>query len=202
MLIRNDIVGVVLAGGSSSRMGADKALLPLGGAPLITRGADALSAVFSEVLVSSGAVKRYAFLGLNEIIDVFTDSGPLGGIHAALLAADNRPIFVIACDLPFVNRELVEYILAQGEPARTRIAESEGRIQPLFGLYDPNILPHLELCLREGRFSVVKALMEYNHDVVPIGPHLSFFRPNILQNVNTMSDYQSTTESSDEKRQE
>ena len=80
MPLRSDIIGVVLAGGASSRMGTDKALLPLGGAPIITYAAKALSSVFSEVVVSSGSGKRYAFLGLNEISDVFNDSGPLGGI--------------------------------------------------------------------------------------------------------------------------
>jgi len=63
MPLRSDIIGVVLAGGASSRMGTDKALLPLGGAPIITYAAKALSSVFSEVVVSSGSGKRYAFLG-------------------------------------------------------------------------------------------------------------------------------------------
>ncbi|HCA81229.1 MAG TPA: hypothetical protein DEP53_15970 [Bacteroidetes bacterium] len=201
MPLRSDIIGVVLAGGASSRMGTDKALLPLGGAPIITYAAKALSSVFSEVVVSSGSGKRYAFLGLNEISDVFNDSGPLGGIHASLLAAERRPVFVVACDLPFVNRELVEYVLAHGEPTRTRIAESEGRLQPLFGLYDPNILPHVEQCLQKGLLSVVKALRGFEHDVVPIGPLLSFYRPNMFQNINTLSEYHSTSGSSFERHE-
>ena len=201
MPLRSDIVGVVLAGGVSSRMGADKALLPLGGTPIIKHVADVLSSVFSEVMVSSGAGHRYAFLGLNEITDVFKNSGPLAGIHTSLVAAKHRPIFVIACDLPFVKRELIEHVLAWGEPGRTRIAASEGRIQPLLALYDPNILPHLEHCLRNGRLSVVNALKSYDHDVIPIGPHLTFFRPNLLQNINSLSDYRSIADSSLEEHE-
>jgi len=62
MPLRSDIVGVVLAGGASSRMGVDKAILPLGGAPIITYAARALSDVFADVIVSSGGEKRYSFL--------------------------------------------------------------------------------------------------------------------------------------------
>ncbi len=200
MPLRSDIVGVVLAGGASSRMGVDKAILPLGGAPIITYAPKALSDVFSDVIVSSGGEKRYSFLGLKEITDVFKNSGPLGGIHAALLDAQDRPVFVIACDLPFVNRELVEYVLGSGESTRTRVASAEGRVQPLFGLYDAKILQHIERCLQERSLSVLKALDGYDHDVVPIGPSLPFFRPNILQNINTLSDYRSTAGNTFEKQ--
>lgn len=189
MPLRSDIVGVVLAGGSSSRMGADKALLPLAGAPIITYAARTLCEVFSEVVVSVGTQERYSFLGLREISDVFKDSGPLAGIHSALLEARDRPVFVIACDLPFVNRELVEFVLGSGKPMRTRVAAAEGRVQPLFGQYDPNILPHIEHCLQVRDLGVLKALDRYDHDVVAIDPSLPFFRPNILQNINTRSDY-------------
>lgn len=190
MPLRPEIVGVVLAGGASSRMGTDKAMLPLAGSPLISYPVKTLSGVFSEVFVSSGSEKRYSFLGLEEVIDVFANSGPLGGIHSSLLAAQQRPIFVIACDLPFVSRELVEYVLEAREPGRSRIVEWEGRIQPLLGIYDPQILPHTEHCLQEGLFSVMKMLQGYDHDVVPITTSLPFYRPNILQNINTRSDYE------------
>jgi molybdopterin-guanine dinucleotide biosynthesis protein A len=193
MPLRSDIVGVVLAGGSSSRMGTDKALLPLAGAPIITYAARSLSEVCSEVIVASGDQGRYSFLGLREIFDVFKDSGPLAGIHSALLEARDHPVFVIACDLPFVNRELVEFVIDSGNLTRTRVASAEGRIQPLFGLYDPKILTHLEHCLRTRELSVLKALAGYEHDVVVIEPSLPFYRPNILQNINTRSDYHTTS---------
>lgn len=189
MPLRSDILGVVLAGGASSRMGEDKAMLPLGGAPMISYAARSLSGVFSEVVVSSGSERRYSFLGLREILDVFSDSGPLAGIHAALVEAQHRPVFVVACDLPFVDRELVEYVLGWGKPSRTRVATAEGRVQPLLGLYDAKVLPHIERCLRERSLSVVRALEGADHDVVPLLPSLSFFRPNILYNINTRSDY-------------
>ena len=198
MPLRSDIVGVVLAGGASSRMGVDKAILPLGGAPIITYAARALSDVFADVIVSSGGEKRYSFLGLKEITDVFKNSGPLGGIHAALLHARDRSVFVIACDLPSVNRGLIEYVLGSGEATRTKVASAEGRVQPLFGLYDAKILPHVEHCLLERSLGVVRALDGYDHDVVTIGPSLPFFHPNILHNINTRSDYDTIAGNRDE----
>lgn len=195
-------MGAILAGGTSSRMGSDKAELLFGGVHLITYGAHTLASVFSEVVVSSGKEKRYSFLGLKEIADIYGDRGPLAGLHACLAAAEGRPVFVLACDLPFVTRDLVEFVLDARRDSQTIVTSAGDAVQPLCGVYDPAALPHFERCLKEESLSVFNALHGLkNRSTVHIGPELGFFRPYLLHNINSPNDIQATLRSALENHQ-
>lgn len=186
---RTEIVGAILAGGTSSRMGVDKALLPIRGIPIIAHLARMLSGVFSEVLVLPGKRASYSFLHLPHIRDVFEGCGPLGGIHAALQHAAPRPVFVLACDLPFVTPPLIEYLLSHSASAHAVIPLFNGRTQPLCALYMPTCLQPIGSRLTGGRYSVLRALEEIKHTVIPITAQLPFYVPNILANINIERQY-------------
>ncbi len=110
--------GFVLAGGSSSRMGRDKALLRYGSATLIQHVAERVAtAVGSATLVGSPA--RYARLGYPVVPDNFLDGGPLAGIQAALAASAADWNLVVACDMPGVTVEFLEGLLAVGLKRRS-----------------------------------------------------------------------------------
>jgi molybdopterin-guanine dinucleotide biosynthesis protein A len=203
MPLRKDVMGAILAGGTSSRMGSDKATLLLGGVPLIAYAAHTLTSVFSDVVVSSGKAPRYSFLGLPEITDIIEDRGPLGGIHACLAAAKGRPVFVLASDLPFVTPALVEYLLHARSHQQTVVASDGDNVQPLCGIYDPTSLPHLERCLEEASLSVMKALVGLGkYTTLQIGPQLRFFHPHLLHNINSPNDIHAHLRSSLENQKE
>jgi molybdopterin-guanine dinucleotide biosynthesis protein A len=186
---RSDVLGAILAGGKSSRMGMEKALLPLKGRPMIQYVADALSSRFNEVVVVGGGKDKYSFLELEVVPDVFEGCGPLGGIQAALNRARALPVFVLSCDTPFIPVELIEYMLSFKSAAPTKIAKFSGVIQPLCGLYDSTALDAIEHDLQEGKYSVLKTILNIDHTAVPITPDLPFFTPQIFWNVNRPEDY-------------
>jgi len=186
---RSDVLGAILAGGKSSRMGMEKALLPLKGQPMIQYVADTLSSRFSEVVVVGGSKDTYSFLELEVVPDVFEGCGPLGGIQAALNRARPLPVFVLSCDTPFIPVELIEYLLSFKSAAPTTIAISDGILQPLCGLYDSTALGAIEHDLQEGKYSVLKTILSIDHTAVPITPDLPFFTPRIFWNVNRPEDY-------------
>ena len=96
-----DAVGVVLCGGSSRRMGADKATLVLGGVSLASRAADALRAFGAgTVLTVGGDGPALAGVGDRHVDDDHPGDGPLGGVATAAAAVPGRPLVVVACDLP------------------------------------------------------------------------------------------------------
>src|SRR2546430_13569094 len=101
--------GVVLAGGSSRRMGRDKALMTLGGEPLVVRAVRLLSGVCSDVAVASGDGRRLdgAGLGVRQVADVVPDAGPVAGIAAGLEAARHALVAVVAVDMPDANPALL-----------------------------------------------------------------------------------------------
>lgn len=185
----SDVLGAILAGGKSMRMGTEKALLPLKGRPMIQHVADMLSALFTKVIVVGAATDRYSFLNLEILPDVYKRCGPLGGIHAALNRAKPMPVFVLSCDTPFIPPELVEHMLSITSAAPTKIASFEDFLQPLCGIYDSTSIGAIEDDLQAGRHSVFKTILNIDHTVIPITPDLPFYDPDIFRNVNRPEDY-------------
>jgi molybdopterin-guanine dinucleotide biosynthesis protein A len=191
---RSDVLGAILAGGKSTRMGTEKALLPLIGRPMIQHAAETLSSLFSKVVVVGGAKDKYGFLKLEVLPDLYEGCGPLGGIQAALNRAKPLPVFVLSCDTPFIPVELIEYLLGFKSAAPTRIPTFDGVLQPLCGLYDSTSLEVIEDDLRERKYSVLKSISKLDHAVVPITPDLPFFTSQIFWNVNRPEDYRSISD--------
>ncbi|HLM55919.1 MAG TPA: molybdenum cofactor guanylyltransferase [Pyrinomonadaceae bacterium] len=131
-----EIEGFILAGGASSRMGEDKALLRLGGEPFVGRAARALGGVAGRVRVVSSRHEAAA-LGLEVLPDLYGGRGALGGIHAALAACDAPWAAVLSCDLPFVTGELLARLASFRASVTDAVAptQEDGRPQPLCAFY-------------------------------------------------------------------
>jgi molybdopterin-guanine dinucleotide biosynthesis protein A len=128
--------GFILAGGASSRMGADKAALALGGETLVARVSRALEVVASRVSVVSSREGHDVF-GLAVVRDVHSGAGALGGLHAALAACRAPWALVVSCDLPFVTPELFARLASFAVDQLDAVAprQRDGRPQPLCTLY-------------------------------------------------------------------
>jgi FdhD protein len=184
------VAGVVLAGGRSTRMGSDKALLPYQGGRFIEAIARRMEGLFDEVIVATGEEGRYDFLSCRRVPDRYPGMGALGGIHAALLASASDRIFVVGCDMPDLKPELVRHLCALSEGADVVVPESEGGLEPLHAVYRKSVLPVVEEALRDGRCRVVSFFDKVRVRRVPraeverIDPSGSAFR-----NINTPEEY-------------
>jgi molybdenum cofactor guanylyltransferase len=153
-------VGVLLAGGKSSRMGgADKSLLPLAGRPILAHVIERLGPQIADlVIVANGDLSRFAAFGLPVVADrIAGHAGPLAGIHAGIAwAKANRPgtPFVIsaAADTPFLPTDLVSRFRAEsGEHGETlAVARSEAGLHPVFGLWPVSLAAELEAALERS----------------------------------------------------
>jgi molybdenum cofactor guanylyltransferase len=132
----DDVEGFILAGGLSSRMGADKSRLRLGGRTFVELAADALGAVTRAVSVV-GSRQELGEHGLPVVPDVYERLGAMGGLHAALSACEARWAAVVSCDLPFVTGELFARLASLREDDTEAVApvQEDGRPQPLCALY-------------------------------------------------------------------
>jgi molybdenum cofactor guanylyltransferase/molybdopterin-guanine dinucleotide biosynthesis protein MobB len=171
MRLPEAVVGVLLAGGKSSRMGGgDKCLLPLAGAPMLTHVVRRLRPQVSELILNAnGDFARFAAFGLPIVGDRIGDhAGPLAGIHAALeWAIANRPesrfVITAATDTPFFPTDLVARFLAslaEGEP-KLMVARSEEGVHPIFGLWPVSLVPELEKSLTNGMRKVQAWVREH-----------------------------------------
>ena len=130
-----DTEGFILVGGASSRMGRDKARLVLRGRSFVERIGEALMAV-TESIKTVGANGLNSSPDYGNVPDVYAGWGALGGLHAALAACSTPWAAVIACDLPFVTRELMSRLSVLREDYDAVVpVQRDGRLQPLCALY-------------------------------------------------------------------
>jgi molybdopterin-guanine dinucleotide biosynthesis protein A len=149
-----DVTAFILAGGKSTRMGADKAFVTLDGRTLLARALELARGVASDVRIVGDPVKFAAFAPVVE--DVFRGCGPLGGIHAALRASQTELNLMIAVDVPFVSVALLQYLIerARSSEAPATVPRCGGGWQPLCGVYRREFAKVAEKALREGRYKI------------------------------------------------
>lgn len=184
------ITGVVLAGGKSSRMGQNKALMTLGGRRLIDRVVDVLRQVFSNLLLVTNSPEVYADLGLSMAQDVFPDKGSLGGLYSAIYHAPTPYSFVVACDMPYLQSTVLDYLLTQIAEYDVVIPDIRGELQPLHAVYNKTCLPPIQRRLEANRLKIVGFLPEVHVRTVQ-ADELQSFDPDLrtFQNLNTWEEF-------------
>jgi len=132
---------IIFAGGKSSRMGEDKALLPFGGYPTLTEFQYArLGTLFQKVYISAKD-NKFDF-DCTVIKDTYKESSPLVGIISVFETLNVEEVFILSVDAPFVNRDTMEKLVAHNENGLDAIvAQSPSGVQPLCGLYKKSVLP-------------------------------------------------------------
>jgi molybdopterin-guanine dinucleotide biosynthesis protein A len=136
------IVGAVLAGGASRRMGTPKATLELGGRPLIEYPLAAVQGAGLEPAVVAKRDSTLPPLAVPRWDEPAEPTHPLTGIVAALTAARGRPVLAVAGDMPFVTAELLAHLAARGGRDLV-LPETAGRLHPLLARWEPALLPAL-----------------------------------------------------------
>lgn len=157
----SDVNGYVLAGGKSSRMGRDKALLELAGKPLVLRAVEKLRRVCAEVSILSNRAELEAYAPL--VRDLHEGCGPLGGIEAALAHSTKAWNLLMAVDMPFLPvgfldawvRDVIEK-----EWARVALFTVDGRPQPALCLVHREVAPFVDGAIERGEFKLLPVLME------------------------------------------
>jgi len=152
---RQMVLGFVLAGGQSARMGEDKAFLAFGGRPLIAVALEKLTAVCDQVRIV-GARAKFVELGVAVVEDVYAGAGPLAGIHAALASSPADLNLVIGVDTPFLDTEFLRFLL--GEAGRTGAVVTSPRVrghfEPLCSVYRREFAAVAEQALRAGDYRI------------------------------------------------
>lgn len=148
------MTGVVLAGGKSTRMGANKAALRLGGRPLIDGVVEVLRSLFPEVLIIANAPGLYDYLGLPVYPDRIPDRGSLGGLYTGLTYASHPAAFFAACDMPFLNAGLIASLRDAAPGYDAVVPRTPEGLQPLHAVYGKACLPVMEALIAAGRLKI------------------------------------------------
>ena len=126
--------GYILAGGLSSRMGEDKGLLLVKDKAMITYVIEQMKPLFDNLVIVSNN-PTYQKFGLEVIPDVIKNIGPAGGIYTALTHSDANMNFIVSCDMPFITKNAIDFMIKNSHYSPIVLAENQGKVEPLFGLY-------------------------------------------------------------------
>ncbi len=162
MKATSEFTGVILAGGKSSRFGKNKALATFKERPLIEYPATTLADIFDDLLLVTNTPEEYCFLDWPMVADVYQDSGPLAGIHAALRATSRPKIFVCGCDMPFLDKKLIAHLCTSAQKYDAAIPRTANGLEPLHAVYSKKLLPAIEEYLEKGLRKVHQFLAEAN----------------------------------------
>ncbi len=182
--------GAVMAGGRSSRLGRDKALLTIDGETLLARAVRALRAVTAEQIVI-GPPERAEQSGVRAVQDEYPGVGPLGGIFTALRAAVQDRVLVVACDMPFLNPGLLEHLLNLAPARDVVLPRPEGGGEQLHAVYRRTCIEPIRRQLDRGDYKIdrffegVDVRYVDEEELRRYDPDLRSFR-----NVNTAEDWE------------
>jgi molybdopterin-guanine dinucleotide biosynthesis protein A len=196
----DQVSAFVLTGGASSRMGKAKGLLEFGGEPLILRIARTIEPLVSSV-TAVGPSERYAALGLQVIEDQQfgiagepgKSPGPLAGIASALRASRTDWNLILACDLPYLSREWLDWLLARTKASSARIImpRTERGSEPLAAVYRRECAEPIIAALHRGVRKVTDAMPQLHTEFVT-EREWSHIDPDgrVLRNMNAPEDYE------------
>jgi molybdopterin-guanine dinucleotide biosynthesis protein A len=151
---------VILAGGSSKRLGLNKSLLPIGGQPIIARIAGSLATLSDDLVVVTNHPQQYAALALPArlVPDEEPGAGSLMGIYSGLRAARHPRTLAVACDMPFLNLPLLRYMLSLAGDYDVVIPRLGSFTEPLHAFYNKACLPHMRALLDQNRRQIITFL--------------------------------------------
>ncbi len=181
------VTGVVIAGGKSSRFGQDKALYKYRGLSLVEYAINIIKPHCSRLVINTNKPEAFADFGIECITDVFTDAGPLGGIHSALSHAGEGKAMIIACDTPHIPTELYGKLLEQITNHDLAMPVHNGFIETMCAVYSSRCLPLIEAFIRLKQYRILDAIEPLRAKFVDIDDE-DFYHPRIFHNINFRKD--------------
>lgn len=184
-----EVTGVILAGGMSSRFGSNKALSRIEGERLIQRLCNTVGSVTERMMLITNTPDDFAFLDLDSRKDLVPRCGPIGGIYTALKAANTPLCLCVACDMPFIRTEYLEFMVERSSGYDVVVPMNNGREEPLCAIYRETCVPAIKRRIQAGKYKITGFFDEVR--VLRIAPgEAGFHDAGFFFNINTRSDYE------------
>ena len=167
---------LILAGGKGSRMGyQEKALIEINGRPLIDLVIESLKKVVDNIIISvrdeaQGELLKSRIKGYRFVLDTYQNRGPLAGVLSGLSACTDEYCFIAACDMPFINKKVVEMLFQKSEDHDAAIPRwDDGFLEPLHAVYRcVPMLGETKKAIQEGKNIILAPVMKLNINYVPV----------------------------------
>ena len=148
--------GIILAGGKNSRISLNKAFIRMGQHTIIENTVDLFKEMFDETIIVTNEFETYQHLGVKLVTDIISGAGPLGGIYSGLTFSSSNYNFVVACDMPFINFLIIEYLqkYTKSNNYDVIVPVYNSMIEPLFAIYSKQCIKHIKINLNQNYFKI------------------------------------------------
>jgi molybdenum cofactor guanylyltransferase len=188
--------GIILAGGASMRMPGDKAFMEVGGRRVLNIQLEVIAGLFDEVLIVSNSRRMERLCefespsgGVRVVEEPVAGKGPLGGILSGLMLSSSEENFVLACDMPFIKREAIAFVLAGLSGYDACLPRTPKGLEPLHAAYRLTCRPAIESQIEAGNLRVTGFLEQVVVNYVPWERLLTFDPTGrLLTNINEPED--------------
>jgi molybdopterin-guanine dinucleotide biosynthesis protein A len=179
---------LILAGGRSSRMGTNKALVSFNGRPLVSYPIRLAANYQAPVLLIDNSDDLVSY-GFPVIRDIYPVGAPMAGIHAGLNASTTKWNLVLSCDMPNVSAALIDLMVSKlADAPPILVPRHNGFTEPLCGFYHKSLLPLLSDYLEKGSYKLMELIRLFPGTAVSIDESLPLFPKDIFLNINHPGD--------------
>jgi len=183
------MTGIILAGGKNRRMGTNKAFLTVGGERLIDRIIKLYKGIFKELIIVTNTPLDYLDQDCTIVTDIIKGKGALGGIYTGLFYASHNHAFVAACDMPFLNKAFIEYMIKRCTDVDIVVPICAEGLQPLHAIYSRQCIPAIKRYIEKDQMKITGFYKGLKTVVIPE----DIFKPfdpegRMFSNINTQED--------------
>jgi len=173
----------ILSGGSSRRMGQNKALLRFGGRTIIETVVHAIPASRDQIKIVTNSPDEYSFLQLATVRDIYPGLGPISGVHAGLVDSSYQFNFFLGCDLPLISKEVMLAVVTRHTDQDIFGVKTEKGLEPLCTIYCKRCVPLIEEQIKNGEYSLQRLFELFPSQFIQIT------EPAPLFNLNSRDDW-------------
>jgi molybdopterin-guanine dinucleotide biosynthesis protein A len=178
---QKEMSGVILSGGKNLRMGQNKAFIKIDGIPIIQRIVDLFQDLFLEIIIVTNQKELYLHFDAKVYTDLIPDGGALGGLYTGLFYSSFFYSFVVACDMPYLKRPVIDHLTQAAEGYDVILPKTQDGLEPLHAVYSRNCIKPILGLLKEGKtrisdvFPFVRVNVVGAHEILPLDPGMESF---------------------------
>ena len=179
---KQNITGIIIAGGKSSRMGSDKGFLKLNGSTFVSHIIEALKPMVNEIIVVSNN-SDYDVFNLKRVNDIIEDAGPLAGLYTGLFHSKTEFNLVLSCDIPFINTAVLKQLIEGFDDDFDAIQlQSQDKTMPLIAMYKRQCMHQFLKLLQNDKRRLRIAVEQLHTKTITIDSEWDQY----VENINTM----------------
>ena len=149
------LTGIILSGGKSVRMGRNKAFIEIDGVPIIRRIYNLFENIFDEIIIVTQQKELFNDFKAKFHTDFLPDRGALMGLYTGLFYSSHQYSFCVACDMPFLNKDLIQYLIDQTHVDDVVVPKTSDGLHPLHAIYSKKCLGPINKFIEMGKYKII-----------------------------------------------